>query len=251
MLHFPRPRKLAAYGSVHKSFPRTRLVHLAPPVSISQQPSNVPHVAALGSQWQTRGAAPPLGGQGQDVSNAGSVDENVSPPCTPVSLLGALGIPYNRPANRADFPLVGDEGKPSCRRCIDGGFACQYGTRLSFLAKNAKTVQELPRTVATSSEPSSALRVRILLATWKADKLTTPHSSSYLNCRRPMQVAPSEIQPLRCRTEVHQNLESRLWMRASRTTIATLIWAGRVWETQARHLPMQLLPVLLLPIHRH
>ncbi|KAK7422712.1 hypothetical protein QQX98_001500 [Neonectria punicea] len=32
-----------------------------------------------------------------------------------------------------------DEGKPSCRRCVDGGFECQYGTRLSFLEKNAKT----------------------------------------------------------------------------------------------------------------
>ncbi|KAH6990462.1 hypothetical protein BKA56DRAFT_667030 [Ilyonectria sp. MPI-CAGE-AT-0026] len=32
-----------------------------------------------------------------------------------------------------------DEGKPSCRRCVDGGFDCQYGTRLSFLEKNAKT----------------------------------------------------------------------------------------------------------------
>ncbi|CAM1504272.1 Fc.00g018630.m01.CDS01 [Cosmosporella sp. VM-42] len=33
-----------------------------------------------------------------------------------------------------------DEGKPTCRRCLEGGFECQYGTRLSFLEKNAKTV---------------------------------------------------------------------------------------------------------------
>ncbi|KAM0546687.1 hypothetical protein ACHAPJ_010724 [Fusarium lateritium] len=32
-----------------------------------------------------------------------------------------------------------DEGKPACQRCLDGGFECQYGTRLSFLQKNAKT----------------------------------------------------------------------------------------------------------------
>ncbi|PNP82944.1 hypothetical protein FNYG_03266 [Fusarium nygamai] len=32
-----------------------------------------------------------------------------------------------------------DEGKPSCQRCVDGGFECQYGTKLSFLQKNAKT----------------------------------------------------------------------------------------------------------------
>ncbi|KAF4954287.1 hypothetical protein FGADI_5375 [Fusarium gaditjirri] len=32
-----------------------------------------------------------------------------------------------------------DEGKPSCQRCVGGGFECQYGTKLSFLQKNAKT----------------------------------------------------------------------------------------------------------------
>ncbi|CAI4215611.1 unnamed protein product [Parascedosporium putredinis] len=32
-----------------------------------------------------------------------------------------------------------DEGKPRCQRCIAGGFECQYGTRLSFLQKNAIT----------------------------------------------------------------------------------------------------------------
>lgn len=35
-----------------------------------------------------------------------------------------------------------DEGKPRCQRCIAGGFECQYGTRLSFLEKNAFTVNE-------------------------------------------------------------------------------------------------------------
>ncbi|KAF4443837.1 Transcriptional regulatory protein pro-1 [Fusarium austroafricanum] len=35
-----------------------------------------------------------------------------------------------------------DEGKPSCQRCLDGGFECQYGTKLSFLQKNAKTSSE-------------------------------------------------------------------------------------------------------------
>ncbi|KAK9789091.1 hypothetical protein SCARD494_09290 [Seiridium cardinale] len=37
----------------------------------------------------------------------------------------------------------GDEGKPRCQRCVAGGFECQYGTRLSFLEKNAFTADEL------------------------------------------------------------------------------------------------------------
>ncbi|KAF4126084.1 hypothetical protein GMORB2_1330 [Geosmithia morbida] len=32
-----------------------------------------------------------------------------------------------------------DEKKPSCQRCVDGGFVCQYGTKLSFLEKNTIT----------------------------------------------------------------------------------------------------------------
>ncbi|KAF4968086.1 hypothetical protein FSARC_4504 [Fusarium sarcochroum] len=44
-----------------------------------------------------------------------------------------------------------DEGKPSCQRCLDGGFECQYGTRLSFLQKNAKTT-----TAESSSTPRGA-----------------------------------------------------------------------------------------------
>lgn len=46
-----------------------------------------------------------------------------------------------RVAEIARPPRVGDEGKPRCQRCIDGGFECQYGTRLSFLQKNAITAQ--------------------------------------------------------------------------------------------------------------
>ncbi|KAH8646879.1 hypothetical protein BX600DRAFT_518899 [Xylariales sp. PMI_506] len=33
-----------------------------------------------------------------------------------------------------------DEGKPKCQRCIASGFDCQYGVRLSFLDKNAFTL---------------------------------------------------------------------------------------------------------------
>ncbi|TEA15296.1 Sterol uptake control protein 2 [Colletotrichum sidae] len=33
-----------------------------------------------------------------------------------------------------------DEGKPQCRRCLEGNFECQYGPRLTFLNKNALTV---------------------------------------------------------------------------------------------------------------
>ncbi|CAI7583269.1 unnamed protein product [Penicillium discolor] len=36
-----------------------------------------------------------------------------------------------------------DEGKPRCRNCIDRNFQCQYGPQLTFLAKNAHTVQAL------------------------------------------------------------------------------------------------------------
>ncbi|KAM5351784.1 hypothetical protein ACJ41O_004507 [Fusarium nematophilum] len=43
-----------------------------------------------------------------------------------------------------------DEGKPACQRCIDGGFECQYGTRLSFLEKNAKTSADPARTAKPS-----------------------------------------------------------------------------------------------------
>ncbi|KAJ5369200.1 uncharacterized protein N7496_008960 [Penicillium cataractarum] len=34
-----------------------------------------------------------------------------------------------------------DEGKPRCRNCIDRNFECQYGPQLTFLTKNAQTVQ--------------------------------------------------------------------------------------------------------------
>ncbi|KAK9425933.1 hypothetical protein SUNI508_12734 [Seiridium unicorne] len=37
--------------------------------------------------------------------------------------------------------MSSDEGKPRCQRCIAGGFECQYGTRLSFLEKNAFTAE--------------------------------------------------------------------------------------------------------------
>ncbi|KAI5923941.1 hypothetical protein F4810DRAFT_155264 [Camillea tinctor] len=33
-----------------------------------------------------------------------------------------------------------DEGKPRCQRCVNGGFECNYGTRLSFLPQNSFTV---------------------------------------------------------------------------------------------------------------
>ncbi|KAJ5312116.1 hypothetical protein N7508_002946 [Penicillium antarcticum] len=34
-----------------------------------------------------------------------------------------------------------DEGKPRCRNCIDRNFQCQYGPQLTFLSKNAHTIQ--------------------------------------------------------------------------------------------------------------
>ncbi|ORY72079.1 uncharacterized protein BCR38DRAFT_405087 [Pseudomassariella vexata] len=50
-----------------------------------------------------------------------------------------------------------DESKPRCQRCIAGGFECQYGTRLSFLQKNAFTV-EMPESPARESVSSSGYR---------------------------------------------------------------------------------------------
>ncbi|CAH0050729.1 unnamed protein product [Clonostachys solani] len=51
-----------------------------------------------------------------------------------------------------------DEGKPKCQRCRDGGFDCQYGTRLSFLDKNSLTAPGLTAKPASSSSYST-LRV--------------------------------------------------------------------------------------------
>ncbi|CAG9975638.1 unnamed protein product [Clonostachys byssicola] len=44
-----------------------------------------------------------------------------------------------------------DEGKPKCQRCRDGGFDCQYGTRLSFLDKNSLTAPGSTEKPASSS----------------------------------------------------------------------------------------------------
>ncbi|CAG8898586.1 unnamed protein product [Penicillium egyptiacum] len=43
-----------------------------------------------------------------------------------------------------------DEGKPRCRNCIDRNFQCQYGPQLTFLTKNARTIQA-PDTETPSS----------------------------------------------------------------------------------------------------
>ncbi|KAF5018808.1 hypothetical protein F66182_9201 [Fusarium sp. NRRL 66182] len=51
-----------------------------------------------------------------------------------------------------------DEGKPSCQRCVDGGFECQYGTRLSFLQKNAKTTPD-----STGSAKQSYAKLRFVV----------------------------------------------------------------------------------------
>ncbi|KAM0328752.1 hypothetical protein ACHAQA_005165 [Verticillium albo-atrum] len=42
-----------------------------------------------------------------------------------------------------------DEGKPKCQRCVDGGFDCQYGPRLTFLHKNALTLSPTPSSSET------------------------------------------------------------------------------------------------------
>ncbi|KAJ5717608.1 hypothetical protein N7488_003254 [Penicillium malachiteum] len=49
-----------------------------------------------------------------------------------------------------------DEGKPRCRNCIDRNFQCQYGPQLSFLTKNAHTVQQSE--VGTSAAQYAAIQ---------------------------------------------------------------------------------------------
>ncbi|KAJ5526076.1 hypothetical protein N7494_012726 [Penicillium frequentans] len=49
-----------------------------------------------------------------------------------------------------------DEGKPRCRNCIDRNFQCQYGPQLTFLTKNAQTVQSSE--VETPSTRYEAIR---------------------------------------------------------------------------------------------
>ncbi|EFQ35785.1 uncharacterized protein GLRG_10980 [Colletotrichum graminicola M1.001] len=46
-----------------------------------------------------------------------------------------------------------DERKPRCQRCIDGGFECQYGSRLTFLDKNALTVSSTSDAGDASTPP--------------------------------------------------------------------------------------------------
>ncbi|KAF4982708.1 hypothetical protein FZEAL_1735 [Fusarium zealandicum] len=62
-----------------------------------------------------------------------------------------------------------DEGKPACQRCVDGGFQCQYGTRLSFLEKNAKTSHDPAR----AAKPSYA-KLRFVIP-----ESTTPKPSQF------------------------------------------------------------------------
>ena len=54
-------------------------------------------------------------------------------------------------------PCAGDEGKPRCRNCVDRNFKCQYGPQLTFLSKNAQTVQ--PSEVESVSAAYEAIRV--------------------------------------------------------------------------------------------
>ncbi|KAK1974603.1 hypothetical protein LZ30DRAFT_574713, partial [Colletotrichum cereale] len=51
-----------------------------------------------------------------------------------------------------------DERKPRCQRCIDGDFECQYGSRLTFLDKNALTVSPTPNAGETSTPRYSRLQ---------------------------------------------------------------------------------------------
>ncbi|KAI1871713.1 hypothetical protein JX265_005699 [Neoarthrinium moseri] len=55
-----------------------------------------------------------------------------------------------------------DEGKPRCQRCISGGFDCQYGTRLSFLDKNAFTVNEPAPPVKENAAAPSYRKVQFV-----------------------------------------------------------------------------------------
>ncbi|KAJ6054767.1 uncharacterized protein N7446_001488 [Penicillium canescens] len=52
--------------------------------------------------------------------------------------------------------LSRDEGKPRCRNCVDRNFQCQYGPQLTFLSKNAHTIQASQ--VGTPSARYEAIR---------------------------------------------------------------------------------------------
>lgn len=67
----------------------------------------------------------------------------------------------------------GDEGKPRCRNCVDRNFQCQYGPQLTFLAKNAHTVQALE--VETQSAGYDAIQVgfSVTIARQRPDHIYT------------------------------------------------------------------------------
>lgn len=73
---------------------------------------------------------------------------------------------------------LGDEGKPRCRNCIDRNFQCQYGPQLTFLAKNARTVQALE--VETKSAGYDAIQVGFPVTT--ARQRPDPHIYIYIVC---------------------------------------------------------------------
>lgn len=80
----------------------------------------------------------------------------------------------------------GDEGKPRCRNCIDRNFQCQYGPQLTFLAKNAHTVQALE--VETQSAGYDTIQVgsSVTIARQRPDPHIYIYSSSL---KRPQKTA--------------------------------------------------------------
>ncbi|EWG48411.1 hypothetical protein FVEG_16266 [Fusarium verticillioides 7600] len=101
-----------------------------------------------------------------------------------------------------------DEGKPSCQRCVDGGFECQYGTKLSFLQKNAKT----------SSGPHNTKQSYAKLRFVVPEAATKPGTHAHRN-----EFSLSEAE----KTE------------SSSTEIDTIVAAHKIQQTTPPELPVQ------------
>lgn len=61
------------------------------------------------------------------------------------------------PPSVARTNQTGDEGKPRCQNCVERNFHCQYGPQLTFLTKNAHTVE--PTEVEGAPNNYEAIRV--------------------------------------------------------------------------------------------
>ncbi|KAJ3525601.1 hypothetical protein NM208_g11571 [Fusarium decemcellulare] len=86
-----------------------------------------------------------------------------------------------------------DEGKPACQRCVDGGFECQYGTRLSFLEKNAKTSGDPARSAKPSIILCSLIPTDNCFSKFVVSESTAAKPSPQLQQDEPTSSEPDKI----------------------------------------------------------